>query len=149
MGTVDKDFKVKHGLQVTDGGSFGGPVSASTPTQPSHLATKEYVDSMGGGGAGVETGPTPPNNPQNGSQWLDTTVEKLKVYLNGEWIILATYLDTINVVQHTHDTSIGGTGFVDGVFYEAGAVGENPILFYDGGTPDTISWVNVLDGGTI
>jgi hypothetical protein len=149
LGTVDKDFKVKNGLQVVSGGTFGGPVSASTPTLPSHLATKEYVDSMSGGGAGVETGPTPPENPQNGSQWLDTTVEKLKIYLAGEWIILANYTDTLNIVQHTHDTSIGAGGFVDGVFAEAGLAGEMQILFYDGGTPDTISWTNVLDGGTI
>jgi hypothetical protein len=148
LGTVDKDFKVKNGLQVVSGGTFGGPVAASTPTLPSHLATKEYVDSMGGGSS-VETGPTAPLNPQNGNQWLDTTVQKMKVYLDGEWIVLATYSDTLNIVQHTHDTSIGGTGFVDGVFAEAGQAGDPQILFYDGGTPDTIAWTNVLDGGTI
>jgi hypothetical protein len=148
LGTVDKDFKVKHGLQVVSGGTFGGPVSASTPTLPAHLATKEYVDALSGGSS-VKTGPTEPQNPKNGDQWLDTTIQKIKVYLDGSWIILATYSDTMNIAQHTHDTSIGGTGFVNGVFAEAGQPGEVQILFYDGGTPDTIAWTNVLDGGTI
>ena len=80
---------------------------------------------------------------------MDTTVEKLKIYLSGQWIALATYADTTHIAQHTHDTSIGGTGFVNGVFAEAGALGENQIVFYDGGTPDTVSWINVFDGGTI
>lgn len=48
MSTVDKDFKVKNGIQVTEGGTFGGPVSIGTPTDPSHAVTKEYIDTVAG-----------------------------------------------------------------------------------------------------
>ena len=44
MSTINKDFKVKNGIQVSEGGTFGGPVSVGTPTDPSHAATKDYVD---------------------------------------------------------------------------------------------------------
>ena len=46
MTTTDKDFKVKNGLAVTDGGTFGGPVVVGTPTQASHAVTKEYLDAV-------------------------------------------------------------------------------------------------------
>jgi hypothetical protein len=42
--TTDKDFKVKNGLVVNDGGTFGGPVVVGTPTESSHAVTKEYLD---------------------------------------------------------------------------------------------------------
>lgn len=44
MTTTSKDFKVKHGLQVSEGGSFGAPVSVATPIDANHSTTKEYVD---------------------------------------------------------------------------------------------------------
>lgn len=44
MEVTNKDFKVKHGLLVNDGGSFGGPVEVGAPTAPSHAVTKEYID---------------------------------------------------------------------------------------------------------
>jgi hypothetical protein len=44
--TVNKDFKVKNGIQVNGGGNFNGPVSVATPTDPSHAVTKEYLDSL-------------------------------------------------------------------------------------------------------
>ncbi len=46
MTTTDKDFKVKNGLAVTDGGTFGGPVAVGTPTDPDHAVTKEYLDAV-------------------------------------------------------------------------------------------------------
>lgn len=46
MTTTDKDFKVKNGLAVTDGGTFGGPVVVGTPTQASHAVTKEYLEEV-------------------------------------------------------------------------------------------------------
>lgn len=45
MTTTNKDFKVKNGIQVSEGGTFGGPVAVGTPTDPSHAVTKEYLDS--------------------------------------------------------------------------------------------------------
>lgn len=42
--TIDKDFKVKHGLVVANGASFGGAISIGEPTEASHAVTKSYVD---------------------------------------------------------------------------------------------------------
>lgn len=46
MSTTGKDFKVKNGIQVSEGGIFGGPVSVATPTDPSHAVTKEYLEQI-------------------------------------------------------------------------------------------------------
>lgn len=48
MTTTDKDFKVRNGLAVSEGGTFGGPVVVGTPTDPSHAVTKEYIDAISG-----------------------------------------------------------------------------------------------------
>lgn len=45
MATVDKDFKVKKGLSVTEGATIGGPVVAGEATHSSHLLTKGQSDS--------------------------------------------------------------------------------------------------------
>lgn len=44
MTTSNKDFKVKNGIAVTGSGTFGGPVSVGSPTDPNHAVTKEYFD---------------------------------------------------------------------------------------------------------
>ena len=44
MSTIDKDFKVKNGLQVVEGATFGEAISVGAPTLDEHAATKEYVD---------------------------------------------------------------------------------------------------------
>jgi hypothetical protein len=49
LATASKDFRVKNGLQVTNGGTFGAPVTVATPTENLHAATKEYVDQNSGG----------------------------------------------------------------------------------------------------
>jgi hypothetical protein len=43
--TTNRDFKVKHGLSVAEGGTFGQAVTVGTPTENTHAATKLYVDS--------------------------------------------------------------------------------------------------------
>lgn len=48
MTTTDKDFKVKNGLAVSEGGTFGGPVTVAPPTNPFHAVTKEYIDNIAG-----------------------------------------------------------------------------------------------------
>ena len=67
MATVEKDFKVKNGLVVTNGGTFGDAVTVGAPTLADHAATKEYVDSRS-----MAVGSTAPSSPTNGTQWLDT-----------------------------------------------------------------------------
>lgn len=69
MATVNKDFKVKNGLVVSSGGTFGGTVVVGTPTENSHATTKAYVDSLTGS---MTVSATAPSSPTNGIQWLDT-----------------------------------------------------------------------------
>lgn len=145
MATTDKDFKVKNGLQVADGATFGGAVTVATPTDSSHAATKSYVDSLVGS---LYVGSTAPSSPSDGIQWFDTTLERVKVYYNGEWYLMASYTDVINIPQHIHDTSIGGSGLIVSVFTDAGATAVEPsINSIDAGGPDTTVWDLVLDGG--
>ena len=46
MTTTNKDFKVKNEIQVSEDGTFGGPVAVGTPQDPEHAATKGYVDDL-------------------------------------------------------------------------------------------------------
>jgi hypothetical protein len=42
--TTNKDFKVKHGLSVSAGATFGQAIEIGEPTADDHAATKGYVD---------------------------------------------------------------------------------------------------------
>ncbi len=146
MATVEKDFKVKNGLAVANGGSFGGTVVVSDPTEATHAATKAYVDSLAGS---MYTSDTAPSSPFNGQQWFDTTITRVKVYYEGEWYLMASYTDVLNIPQHIHDTSIGGSGLIVSVFTDAGATAVEPsINSIDAGGPGTTTWDLVLDGGS-
>jgi len=46
LATVNKDFKVKNGLQVAGTAVFGGTVQVATPVSDSDAATKAYVDGV-------------------------------------------------------------------------------------------------------
>lgn len=142
MATVEKDFKVKNGLLVANGGSFGGTVVVSDPTESTHAATKAYVDSMA-----TTAGATAPSSPINGTQWFDSSISRLKVYYDGSWYVMASYEDAQNIPQHIHDTSIGGSGLIVSYFTEGGGSNDTPINALDGGGPETTEWQLVLDGG--
>lgn len=145
MATVEKDFKVKNGLLVASGGSFGGTVVVSDPTESTHAATKSYVDSTIGT---MYTSDTAPSAPFNGKQWFDTTLTRVKVYFDGDWYLMASYEDVLNIPQHIHDTSIGGSGLIVSVYTDAGATAVEPsINSIDAGGPSTTTWDLVLDGG--
>lgn len=145
MATIEKDFKVKNGLVVSNGGSFGGTVVVANPTDSTHAATKAYVDSLAGS---VYTSDAAPSSPFNGQQWFDTTLTRIKVYYEGNWYLMASYNDVINIPQHIHDTSIGGSGLIVSVFTDAGATAVEPsINSIDAGGPSTTTWDVVLDGG--
>ncbi len=145
MATVDKDFKVKNGLQVANGGSFGGAVAVGSPTDASHAATKEYVDALIGN---TPVGSTPPSSPSNGDMWFDTLTQRLNVYYGGSWLTIATIDDTLNIPQHIHDTSIDGNGLIVTTFREGGSFNSPQGTAVDGGGPETTSWTLVLDGGS-
>lgn len=155
MATYNKDFVVKNGLVVTEGGTFGAAITIGAPTANDHAATKSYVDDLvssiggGGGNASVTVGDTAPSTPEDGNLWLDTTIDRLKIYYAGTWIVIATYDDSLSVTQHIHDTSIDGTGLVIDTFTESPAVSETPVLYIDGGSAGTTTFDTVLDGGNV
>lgn len=145
MTTTIKDFKVKSGIQVTNGGSFGGSVVVGTPTQANHAVTKEYVDALT---ANTPVGSTPPSEPSNGDFWLDTTSERLKVYYDSVWITLATGEDALTMQDHIHDMSIDGDGRIETVFWDSSTYDDPQIAILDGGTPFSVTWDVILDGGS-
>ena len=145
MATVNKDFKVKNGLVVASGGTFGGTVVVGTPTENSHAATKAYVDSVTGS---MAVGATAPSSPTNGTQWLDTLTNRVNFYYNGAWYTQATIDDTNNLPQHIHDTAIDGTGFIVSQFYEGGSFNSPLGVGLDAGGPSTTEWTVVFDGGS-
>jgi hypothetical protein len=141
--TYNRDFKVKHGINVADGGTFGGTVTVATPTENTHAATKLYVDSKP---LLVSTAASAPAEAVDGQLYIDTVTDRLAFYIDGAWYTLALLDDTIDIAQHIHDTAIDGTGlivstFVDaGFYYEAGS--EEDAGFYN-----TNSWALTYDGG--
>jgi hypothetical protein len=145
MATENKDFKVKNGLIVTNGGSFGGTVTVATPVSGSDAATKAYVDSAVTSAA-VPVGDTPPVSPSNGDLWYDSVTERLHVYYNSQWLAIATLEDAEFLQDHIHDTAIDGTGtvvttFVSGGFY------NDPGNLVSADFYNTTSWENTWDGG--
>jgi len=145
VATVTKDFKVKHGLVVTNGGSFGSAVTVGTPTLGDHATTKDYVDALTGG---MPVGNTAPSSPINGQLWFDTLTSRVNVYYNSTWITIATIDDTQVLPDHIHDTSIDGNGLIVSQFVSSGFYNAPQGTGQDGGTPSTSSWTTTYDGGT-
>ena len=144
MATVDKDFKVKNGLQVAGSGSFGGTLTVATPTADAHVATKAYVDAL----TGMAVSSTAPSSPTNGKQWLDTGTNRINFYYNGAWYTQATIDDTNTLPEHIHDTAIDGTGFIVSQFYQGGSFNSPLGVGLDAGGPSTAEWTVVFDGGS-
>ena len=145
MATVEKDFRVKNGLVVTNGGTFGDGVTVGATTLASHAATKEYVDSLTGS---MAVGTTAPSSPTNGTQWLDTLTNRVNFYYEGSWYTQATIDDTLNLPQHIHDTAIDGTGLIVSTFTSGGSFNDPQGSPVDGGGPDTTVFALTLDGGS-
>jgi len=146
MATVEKDFKVKNGLIVTDGGAFGGAVTVGTPTLADHAVTKSYVDALVSE-VSVPVESIAPSSPENGEMWFDTTTQRLNVYYSGSWLTIAAIDDTLNLPQHIHDTSIDGSGLIVSTFISSGSFNEPQGTGLDAGSPSTSVWTTVLDGG--
>ena len=144
MATVDKDFRVKQGLNVTLGGTFGGTVTVATPTENTHAATKAYVDSASGGLVVSESAPV---SPSNGDLWFDTVTSRVYVYYSSVWIALATLADAEVLQEHIHDTAIGGTGQIATTFVGAGYYYEAGSLI-SAGFYNTDTFDATYDGGT-
>jgi hypothetical protein len=145
MATVDKNFKVKNGLIVTNGGSFGGEVTVATPTVSTSAATKEYVD-LAVGIPNVPIDETAPASPENGDLWFDTLTERIHVYYGSAWVAIATLEDAETLQDHIHDTAIDGSGLIVSTFVSGGAYNE-PGVIVSAGDYSTVSWENTYDGG--
>jgi hypothetical protein len=145
VATVDKDFKVKQGLNVNLGGTFGGTVTVAAPTENLHAATKAYVDSVSGG---MDVSATAPASPSNGDLWFDTVTSRVYVYYSAEWIAMATLADAEVLQEHIHDTAIDGTGFIVSQFYQGGSFNSPLGVGLDAGGPSTTEWTVVFDGGS-
>ena len=143
MATFNRDFKVKHGINVADGGTFGGTVTVATPTENTHATTKLYVDTAVGS---PTIGTTQPVSPVNGSLWFDTLTERVHVYYNSEWVAIATLEDAETLQDHIHDTSIDGSGLIVSTFISGGAYNE-PGVLVSAGLYNTENFEATYDGG--
>lgn len=146
MSTTDKDFRVKHGLNVNQGGIFGGAVTVGTPTLADHAVTKSYVDALIGE-VTLPVEPVAPSSPENGEMWFDTLTQRLNVYYAGSWLTIATIDDTLSIPEHIHDTAIDGSGLIVSTFTSGGGFNSPQGSPVDGGGPGTAQWALVLDGG--
>jgi hypothetical protein len=143
VATVNKDFRVKHGINVAEGGIFGSTVTVATPTQNAHAATKLYVDTAIGS---PTVGTTQPESPVNGNLWFDTLTERVHVYYNSQWVAIATLEDAETLQDHIHDTSIDGNGLIVSTFISGGAYNE-PGVLVSAGLYNTASFEATYDGG--
>lgn len=124
MSTENKDFKVKHGLTVSQGGSFGGSVVVGTPTESGHATTKAYVDALAGKENSVSF--DAPVNVSDGSIWLDLSSYALKMYYDGYWFNITE----VSISPDAGSPTATFTGTVDG-----GGPGDmSGSLVFDGGT---------------
>jgi hypothetical protein len=145
MATIDKNFKVKNGLVVALGGSFGGAVTVGTPTLAGHATTKEYVDSIAGSPT-IPISDSAPSSPTNGDLWFDSVTQRVHVYYGGTWLAIATLADAEVLQDHIHDTAIDGTGLIVSRFVSSGSYDE-PGVLVSAGSYNTTTWENTWDGG--
>jgi len=145
MATVDKDFKVKNGLVVANGGTFGGTVTVASPTLANHAATKAYVDAAAGT-PNLPISDNAPASPENGDLWFDSVTERVHVYYAGQWLAIATLADAEVLQDHIHDTAIDGTGLIVSTFVSGGSYDE-PGVLVSAGSYNTTTWEATWVGG--
>ena len=143
MATFNRNFKVKHGIDVAEGGTFGGTVIVATPTENTHATTKLYVDTAVGSPV---IGTTQPASPVNGNLWFDTLTERVHIYYDSEWVAIATLQDAETLQDHIHDTAIDGSGLIVSTFISGGAYNE-PGVLVSAGLYNTASFEATYDGG--
>jgi len=150
VSTLNKNFKVKNGLDVTLGASFGDPITIPAPELNNHATTKQYVDDLIAGVGSITVSDTAPISPDNGALWFDTVAERLKVYYSTtDWLTLASISDTQNIPDHIHDTAIDGTGQIISIFWDGDWYNSPTLQVLDAGTPGSVTWDFVFDGGTV
>jgi hypothetical protein len=146
VATTNRNFKVKHGIDVAEGGTFGGTVTVATPTENTHAATKLYVDNAVGSPQ-IPVSDTQPVSPDNGDLWFDTVTQRVHVYYSSQWVAIATLEDAETLQDHIHDTAIDGTGLVVSRFIDAGFYYE-PGVLVSAGLYNTTEFEATYDGGS-
>lgn len=111
MATVDKDFKVKLGLVVTDNATIDGTLSAADPTADTHAATQGFAKSVAYG----TVASTAPSTTWAGKIWVDSTESRMKIYTGSSWVTLATIGDANTLQDHIHNDAIDGDGRINSV----------------------------------
>jgi len=144
--TINRDFKVKHGIDVTNGGTFGGTVTVATPTENAHAATKLYVDTSLSNFK-FSTSSSAPQSPVAGQAYVDSDTGRLNIYIDSAWVEFATLTDSYDIKQHIHDTAIDGTGIVVSVFQDGGFYDTQFTSDQDAGYYDFNSWAMTWNGG--
>jgi len=146
MATVNKDFRVKNGLQVNGTGSFGGAVVVGSPTIDTHAATKLYVDDSLANFA-ISSYESAPESAVSGQLYLDSLTGRISFFADNQWVTLATMNDTIDLPQHIHDNAIDGTGFIVSQYQDAGYYNDASSTPVDAGSYNTNAWTITWDGG--
>ena len=146
MATINRDFKVKHGLSVAEGGTFGSPVTVGTPSSNAHAATKLYVDTSLSNFV-FSTSSSAPASPSAGQAYIDSDTGRLTIYINSAWVEFATITDSYDIRQHIHDTAIDGTGIVVSIFQDGGFYDTQFDSNQDAGYYDFNEWAMTWNGG--
>lgn len=146
MATSNKDFRVKHGIQVNGNAVVGGTISAAEPTEDGHVVTKGFFDVNAGK---VPVFDTAPSEPVNGSTYFDTLTQRMNVYFGGQWLTIATIADANVLPDHIHDTSIEGNGLISTVFVTGGTYNDPQSTSVDAGTAETTDWDTTFSGGIV
>ena len=141
---MNKDFKVKNGLQVADSATFGGTITAADPTSDSHVVTRGFLNQNLGK---VNVSDSAPSSPVEGMMYFDSISQHIYIYFNSSWIAIATVDDTQNIPDHIHDTSIDGNGLIVSTFIEGGTPTSAMTSGTDAGTASTTDWSDTWSGG--
>ena len=128
---TNRDFVVKQGLKLASGVTF----------PDNSVQTTAFT------GSSITVGSSFPGSPSNGAMHLNTNTSKIYYYYSSEWNALANYDDTKTVVDHNHDEG----GFLKDTYPYNGNGVTLPAFIWenlDGGTPATVSFASIIDGGT-
>lgn len=141
--TTNKDFKVKHGLDVANGGTFGGAVSVGTPTEPAHAITLEYLNGLSFSGSAT-TSDVPPESPGVGDLWFDTTSGAIFLYYDAYWVQI---MSATGPQGPTGDTgAVGPANSLTVGTVTTGAAGSNATITLTGTAPNQVFNASIPQG---
>lgn len=132
--TLSGVVTVTGSLNVNGGGSFGSQVSAAEPVNSNHLATKNYVDNIAGGGTGgvtVTTGVAITRSLEILASDITTpTPFPVQAHIHGTDKFSVT-INGIKQYKHTHATQSIQYASSVGLIDEAAYTGLDQTIAYD------------------